>query len=299
MKKYLIIALLAAVILSVGVVVAAKPGPRLAVNVIPSKGRATVTIPSQAAEIAPGVFSLGVAVDHDGREVQGYAFVDYKKGFGKPGVDCGNGVCEPGENARKCPADCGDSPEEPDASSCYGFLSKGAKWKAIEPYLVDPANTGGLDGDFVRSNMAFDIDKWEDAAGEAILGDEIAGIVDGADTVSPDNKNEVYFADIESSGAIGVTIVWGIFGGRPSARELVEWDQIYDDVDFDWSATGESGKMDFENIATHELGHSVGLDDLYTVECSEQTMYGYASNGETKKQTLEAGDIRGAQELYK
>lgn len=55
----------------------------------------------------------------------------------------------------------------------------------------------------------------------------------------------------------------------------------------------------FESIATHELGHSVGLDDLYDGSCSEQTMYGYATEGETKKRTLEAGDIAGVQELYK
>ena len=57
--------------------------------------------------------------------------------------------------------------------------------------------------------------------------------------------------------------------------------------------------MDFESIATHELGHSVGLDDLYTAECAEQTMYGYATEGETKKRSLEAGDIEGVGQLYK
>jgi len=109
----------------------------------------------------------------------------------------------------------------------------------------------------------------------------------------------VYFADVEYDDVIAITIVWGIFGGPSPFRELVEWDMVFDDVDFDWSATGESGKMDFENIATHEIGHSVGLDDLYSDECSEQTMYGYAVNGETKKRTLEDGDINGVYQLYK
>ncbi|MCK4367642.1 MAG: matrixin family metalloprotease [Thermoplasmata archaeon] len=57
--------------------------------------------------------------------------------------------------------------------------------------------------------------------------------------------------------------------------------------------------MDFENVATHELGHRVGLADLYNAKSSEQTMYGYADYGETKKRTLEAGDIVGVQALYK
>ena len=73
---------------------------------------------------------------------------------------------------------------------------------------------------------------------------------------------------------------------------------MYDDVSFDWSATGEEGKMDFENIATHELGHSVGMADLYDSVCSQETMYGYASEGETNKRSLEAGDIAGVKKLY-
>jgi hypothetical protein len=82
----------------------------------------------------------------------------------------------------------------------------------------------------------------------------------------------------------------------------VEWDQVYNDADYDWSADCDadscSTKMDFPNIAIHELGHSVGLDDLYDSGCSEATMYGYADYGETNKRTLEAGDIAGVSNLY-
>jgi hypothetical protein len=56
--------------------------------------------------------------------------------------------------------------------------------------------------------------------------------------------------------------------------------------------------FDLRNIATHEAGHVVGLDDLYDDSYSELTMYGYASPKETKKISLEAGDIAGAQALY-
>lgn len=278
--------------------------PAQVLNPVTGEPQKTVTIPERAIEVAPNLFYLGTAVDN-GRIVEGFAIVDHKMGFGKPGTECGNNICEPGENAKKCPADCA-SGEEPGAGSCYGFLAKGAKWKTVESYLIDPANDEGLDYSFIRSNLVLDINKWEDAADgnqdgittKDILGNETSGLVDGADTVSPDGKNEVYFGDIEGSSAIGVTIIWGTFRGPPSGRELIEWDQVYDQTDFDWSPTGEMGKMDFENIATHELGHSVGLDDLYTSGCSEETMYGYATEGETKKRTLEAGDIAGVADLY-
>lgn len=294
MKKYLIIALLAAVVLSAGVVVAGKPGPRLVRNVIPSKGLATVTIPSQAVEVAPGVFSLGVAVDHDGRLVQGYAFVDYKKGFGRPGATCGNGVCEKGENAKKCPGDCADGGgEEPDASSCYGFLSKGAKWRVTESYVV------ASNIDAIATDKA--LDAWDNQVSFEVFGNQdTISEVDGADLDEPDGKNEVMFGEISNPGVIAVAIVWGIFRGPPSTRELIEWDVVFDNIDYPWGdGTLDSTVMDFENIATHEFGHSVGLDDLYTTECSEQTMYGRAAYGETKKQTLEVGDKKGIQQLYK
>ncbi|MDP2664229.1 MAG: matrixin family metalloprotease [bacterium] len=279
MKKYLILGLIFGLLVSVGVALAAKPN-FIEKDVIPSGGHATVSIPEGAAEVAPGVFYLGISVDN-GRLVEGYAFVDYKKGFAKPPWAGG------GKNGGT------------DTSSCYGFLAKGAKWKVIEDWVVNPANTEGLTNSFILSNLSGDIGKWEAAAGADILGGgSVTSATLVADTNSPDKQNEVYFADIDSPGAIGVTIVWGIFGGPPFARELVEWDQVYDDVDFNWSSVGEAGKMDFENIATHELGHSVGMGDLYESTCSEQTMYGYASYGETKKQTLEAGDIAGIQKLY-
>ncbi|MBW2976048.1 matrixin family metalloprotease [Candidatus Woesearchaeota archaeon] len=269
----------------------------------------TVSMPKNAVKVSDNVFYLGKALDN-GKVVEGYAIMKYKKGYG---IKCDyDGICESGEHPVKCP-DCsgGDDPEEPDASSCYVFLSKGAKWKTIEPYIVDTTNTRELDDEFIRTNLAADIVKWEDAAGTQILGGEISGTVDGADTESTDGKNEVYFDNIEEPGAIGVTIIWGIFGGPPPFRQLVEWDQVYDDVDFDWGNCLEVNctpvdciqypdqcKMDFENIATHELGHSVGMGDLYTSECSEQTMYGYAGYGETKKRTLEAGDKTGIKSLY-
>ena len=274
---------------------ASKPDlTQIAVDVNPSKGHATVTIPANAVEVAPGIFSLGASLDK-GRIVEGFAIVDYGREFAKPGTSCGNGVCEPGENAKKCPADCGGG--EP-KSSCFDFLARGAKWKTVEDYIVNPDNTQGLGRTFVTNNFAADISKWETAASTDILGSGSstnATLV--ADTESPDDKNELYFADIAQDGAIAITIVWGRFRGPPSGRELVEWDQVYDDVDFDWSSTGEAAKMDFENIATHEIGHSVGMGHPPD-DCTEETMYRFAGFGETKKRTLEAGDKTGVKKLY-
>lgn len=301
MKKHLIIIfsiLLFFVVFSV--VFAAKPSFQLGEvrNPVNGEEKNSIALPPRAIEVAPNIYYLGI-VNYEGKLIEGYAFIDYKEKKAKPGTFCGNGICETGENAKKCPEDCGGT--IPD-SNCYGFLAKGAKWKSIEPYMIDTSNSRNLSSSFIKNNIAFDIDKWEQAAEVNIIGDEIIGNVDGADTISPDNKNEILFGDIDQDGAIAITIVWGIFRGAPKDRQLVEWDQIYDDVDYDWSedclTEDCSAKMDFENIATHELGHTVGLDDLYETTCSQETMYGYADYGEVSKRTLEGGDIAGVKELY-
>lgn len=276
MKKEALFIFLGIFVLAVSVFVFAQPDLVPATN-NKAKEPVPLLIPANAVEVADDVFDLGAVRDLDGRVVQGFMFVDRRGNFAKPPWAGGGG----------------DS-----TTTCYAFLAKGAKWKTLEPWVVNPSNSEGLSGSFVLNNLASDIQKWEDASLTNILGGGSStsdALV--ADTSSPDNQNEVYFADVSSPGAIAVTIVWGVFSGPISQRKLVEWDQVYDQVDFDWSSSGEAGKMDFENIATHELGHSVGMGHPPD-ECTNETMYRFADFGETKKRDLHTGDIAGINSLY-
>ena len=68
---------------------------------------------------------------------------------------------------------------------------------------------------------------------------------------------------------------------------------------YTWCIGSVSGQCDVQNIATHEIGHWLRLQDLYDDENSEQTMYWRESDdGETKRRSLEYGDINGAHYLY-
>ncbi len=238
---------------------------------------AKVTLPEHAVEIAPGVFHLGKFVS-EGQIVEGIAIFHHRSWHGE-GPGGGNGDGE---------------------STCFAFLTNGFKWKKVEPWIVNAQNSDGLSDDFVLSNIELDIQKWEDAASRNILGGgSLTTAPLAADLVWPtDAINEVYFADIASPGAIGVTIVWYTTLGN----RLIEWDMVLDDFDYDWtdsSIDGIPGMIDFENVVTHELGHATGLghpDD----SCTEETMFRFISlaAGETKKRDLNAGDIAGINALY-
>jgi hypothetical protein len=106
-----------------------------------------------------------------------------------------------------------------------------------------------------------------------------------------DGYNVVAWSLYYNKQAIAVTYIWY------TGDSIIETDTIMN-TRFKWSLTGEAGKMDVQNIMTHEFGHWCGLDDLYADEDYWLTMYGYASYGETYKRTLGLGDILGLQELY-
>jgi hypothetical protein len=184
-------------------------------------------------------------------------------------------------------------------SDCYSFIASGTRWKVAEDYMVD--QSGGLEvtGAEVSAAIAQSAAAWNGEAGVAVFGSQIADAVDGADEVSTDGKNEVLFGAIDDPGVIAVTITWGIFGGPPRNRQLVEWDMVFNDPDFDWGdADVDANVMDLLNIAVHEVGHAGGMDHPDGA-CGEETMYAFAAIGETKKRTLNAGDIAGIQALYR
>lgn len=245
------------------------------------------SLPPQASEIAEGIFNLGT-VEHNGRLVQGIAFLHPRTGHARPD-GAGGGRGQPGGDT---------SGDGSTTSSCYQVIAKGARWKAVEDYYVAASNQSGMSESFVNQSIDAATAAWNAELSSPVFGSRLAGGVDGADSAAPDDKNEVMFSAIDEPGIIAVTITWGIFSGPPRARELVEWDQVYDDVDYAWGdADTNTSAMDMLNIAVHEVGHAAGLGHP-DLTCTDETMHAYAAEGETKKRDLNPGDITGIREIY-
>jgi len=244
------------------------------------------SLPAHAKEIAKNVYDLGYAM-HNGRQVRGIAFMHPRDKAAKPdnpGGGRGGGGNGGGETTT--------------TSSCFTVIAKGARWKVVEDYMVDSANLMGMTDGYVTQQIDTAVSAWNDQSSGPVFGSRIANSVDGADRDTPDDKNEVMFGVIEDPGVIAVTITWGVFSGAPRFRELVEWDQVYDDRDFIWGDADANIKvMDLLNIAVHEVGHAAGLSHP-DLTCTKETMYAYATEGEIKKRDLNDGDIAGIQELY-
>ncbi|MBR9704996.1 matrixin family metalloprotease [Candidatus Pacearchaeota archaeon] len=235
----------------------------------------SIVIPAHAVEVAHNVFSLGTAIDVDGRIVEGFIIV-HKKNNAKPPWAGGGG--------------------KKGGSTCYSLIAKGASWKNPEPYILD----NGVDSSLMKTS----IDTWEAEVNSEIFGDEdLNGVFDGIDGDEigerPDGKNEVTQFSLGplDSNTIAYTITWGRFSGKPSERYLSEWEMVFNtDFAFGDGELNES-VMDFQSIASHELGHALGLSHPDST-CIEETMYASAGYGETKKRDLFDGDIAGLKELY-
>ncbi len=94
------------------------------------------------------------------------------------------------------------------------------------------------------------------------------------------------------STAIAVNVYWY------SGSLIVHNDVCFNNYNFTWSDSGQSGRMDVQNIAAHEFGHNLCLNDIYDSYASEYTMYGYSGYGETKKRSLHQDDIDGIRYIY-
>jgi len=109
-----------------------------------------------------------------------------------------------------------------------------------------------------------------------------------------DGQNVVCWRYYDGPGrALAVAMTWYYL----STQEIVECDIRFDSSD-SWATDGSDKMYDVQNVAAHESGHWLSLNDLYDLACCEMTMYGYAGLGETKKRTLELGDVAGIRAIY-
>ncbi len=171
------------------------------------------------------------------------------------------------------------------AANC--FKLSGWKWNGPITYTVAGAAGSPL------AHAVGDASATWDAAASPVL---FAGTVPGNYPWGVrDGKNSVSFGDYPDGDVIAIAQTWYY----PSAKEGLESDILFDN-DYTWGTVSGSTPdvMDLRNLATHEIGHTLGLSDLYSPPCSAATMYGYSDYGETNKQTLEASDIAGLQRIY-
>ena len=174
----------------------------------------------------------------------------------------------------------------------FSFLYDGYHWDDSDlpvRWEINQDGTADCTGEFDAVRAGYQ--TWENVSGsyftETYLGTTSGGLV-------YDGHNVVSWGESEGGDTLAICWTWY----NTITLEIVECDIEFQD-NHTWSSTGETGKFDVQNIATHEFGHTLLLGDLYGPAVdSEKTMYGLSSEGETKKRTLHQDDIDGIRHIY-
>lgn len=109
-------------------------------------------------------------------------------------------------------------------------------------------------------------------------------------TIAYDDVNLVDFGHL-GAGALAMNYTW-YQGGH-----ILEVDLRLNRHDYRWTnRPGGKNRYQVANVAAHEIGHQLGLDDLSDPH-GALTMFGRMGRGEMSKTTLGRGDVRGATAL--
>jgi hypothetical protein len=175
-----------------------------------------------------------------------------------------------------------------DSGTNPDYVLLGFHWYSAINYYINPKNSYRFSTTTVVNTITASANAWDSQTSYQVFNyrgttTRTAGRRDGYNVVSW----SLYY----SRNVIAVTSIWY------SGSRIVETDCRMNTV-FKWSLKGEAGKMDVQNIMTHEFGHWCGLADLYSDTDYWLTMYGYAGYGETYKRSLGLGDINGLKAIY-
>lgn len=162
------------------------------------------------------------------------------------------------------------------------------------PYVINeqgmPDVSDGSDFDAITNSFQ----AWQDV-GTSSLSFDYEGPTDLEQANSSDGVNLISFVDDATFAMLppGVIAVC-IPRFDNTSGDILDADIIFSpDLDFD--TTGDPDAFDVQSVATHEIGHLLGLDHIANLA---STMYPYGTLGETAPRSLEQDDRAGVSAIY-
>lgn len=173
------------------------------------------------------------------------------------------------------------------SSSALAYSLSGHKIGSFVTYRPERA-IGSLSLTHMRSASS----SWNSAARGTIL--TLGTAIDLGKYPNYDGINGVYKRDMSTTDYVALNTSWK----QPSSKILLESDIVFN-MQYPYANEPSPGSVFFDtySIYLHEIGHTVGLSDLYSSSDSAKVMYGYVSPGTTKR-TLHIDDINGAEHIY-
>jgi hypothetical protein len=196
-----------------------------------------------------------------------------------------------------------------DTSSSVNYLNNpsayvltGWKWVTTDPQIKlyiksDTTLPNYLDLTATKNAIASAANTWDDAVTQNIFADGSALVtVDpNVEANADDNKNVHSWASI--SGGLAITTTRFHTTKVDGFYPVYDSDTLYN-TNYHWATNGNGQDIDVQSVALHELGHTIGLDDLYNKPQfsgdTDEIMNFYIG----PRHSLGPGDKAGIQVLY-
>jgi len=167
-----------------------------------------------------------------------------------------------------------------------------AKWASSgATFYVNPTNADVSSAAAVAA-VQFALDVWNTQGGSPFRY-TYGGTVNDTSTAN-DNRNVLIFRNVSNGSTLATTYSWWDNSNRLLDSDIVVWDGGFTFFTGTSGCGGTNGAY-LEDIATHELGHALGLNHSTSADATMYPSYNYCSQ---ELRTLASDDISGIRSLY-
>lgn len=173
--------------------------------------------------------------------------------------------------------------------SAYSSYAKWASGSAT--FYVNPANSD-VSASAANTAVQYAMNVWNTSGSSFRF--QYGGTVSDTSTAY-DNRNVVILRNASNGSAIGTTYSWWDSSQRLLDSDIVLWDGGFKFYTGSIGCGGVANSAYLEDIATHELGHALGLNHSSASDATMYPSYSYCSQA---LRTLASDDINGIKALY-
>ncbi|MFN0085700.1 MAG: matrixin family metalloprotease [Blastocatellia bacterium] len=167
-------------------------------------------------------------------------------------------------------------------------------------YSLNPAGSDNLPFNQVEQALAQSFQAWEELPTCAVA--FTRGANSSATTTANDNVLNLFWLEsstttsdgLNVAGALAVTRLATITAG-PATGEIVDGSIVFNGNQYQWTTSGGGGAVDIEEVATHEIGHLIGISHS---PIGGTTMFPRSGVGTTRGRSLSADDRIAASVIY-
>lgn len=168
-----------------------------------------------------------------------------------------------------------------------------AKWTSLPvTFYVNPANQD-VTASAAASAFQTALDVWNTQGGSPFRYFYGGTVSDTA--TAHDYRNVAIFRNVSNGGTIATTYSWWTTGGSLLDSDIIFWDGGFKFYTGTAGCTTTTASIYIEDVATHELGHALGLSHS---SVSDATMYPSTAYCSQSNRTLASDDVAAIRSLY-